>query len=296
MASNTEVVRPNDKQEGVATPPRHSRRSAALAAAFAVSVVGVFSLAVWAGKLLLARGTSSAFPIVPSADDLNRKVIWASSDSCFLVHLRNTSAERVHLASLKPTCTCTSVEPSCLDFSPIEERAVTVKLSTNPLPADRPESKLEVALVPTIARFRGRPPRWELAGLVRTLLSLSESHVEFDGPLVEGQVFASRTIEIRSEIPLKSLKAEGGSDIALLDMTRKSDMAYVLRIEPKRNLRTGEFRFDVPLLAVMPSGNQWTFKMLTVAWRIARDINVSPRRIVFARGDNRADGRIAGRT
>jgi len=149
------------------------------------------------------------------------------------------------------------------------------------LPAGREEWKFSVGITPWIEGRHEIAPRWELTGTVRKLLNLSESLVEFDDPLVAGQRFPSRTVHIRSELALKSFEVDGGSGIASLDLTKKSDTSYVLRIQPKRDLPVGAFRFDVRLAAHLLSGKELAFRPMAVTGRVAHDVDVTPQNVFF---------------
>jgi hypothetical protein len=224
------------------------------------------------------------FPVAVLTKDLEVGTLWAAADRLHTLHLRNNSSSGVELVDLKTTCGCTTVKPSSITLPPGAWGEVTLKLHVD----DRAEealgprvSSFRTDLVPIVSGYLGSPPRWELTGSVRKLLTLSTPLVDFDGTLVQGHPFPVEAVRVTSAVPLSSLEAKANSEIASIDLTRHSGTTYGLRIRPREDLVPGPFHFDVRLISRLESGETVTIDGPRVIGWVSAEVEPSPRALNF---------------
>lgn len=255
---------------------------------------GTYQLAVAAGSIVaMACGCSQAppardgtaappFPITVSSSDLNLGTIWAPCDFSHTVHLKNTSFHEVTIETLKSSCGCIRIEPASLTIPPGATQEVTLRFHLSEIP-DSPAKcdgpNFRTHLIPLIERYSAPPPRWELAGTIRNVLSLSTSFLNFENPLIQGRPFPSKTVHIDSAVPMASIRVDGGRSFLSLDLTKESNVSYSLEIQPRENIPPGRFRFEVSVSPQLMSGEHLAPRAITICGYMTRDIEPSPQTI-----------------
>ena len=222
------------------------------------------------------------FPVEVSPSALNLGDIWAADNFRWQLPVKNTSENSVEISELAMSCACLSVSPSTMTLPPGAEGEFLLKFDLTKAAARESaagQPNIAIQVVPKIEAYDGPPRVWEFTGTVSKLLHLSTTFVGFDDELIAGQPHTGKTVQVESEVPLKSLSTLGGEDVATVDVVTISDTEFAVSVVPNENLKPGAFQTEIKLIPEIAIGETAGETMLTVDGRVACDVDTSPQEL-----------------
>jgi HYDIN/CFA65/VesB-like, Ig-like domain len=244
--------------------------------------------AYWVGSNP-ARVRSKEGRLLVDLAALNFGRTWEDSAFKWDLPVRNPGATDVKIVTFATSCRCVSIEPQQLLVRAGETQYVHLTLDLHNLssgPAQAEEALFSSTIQGELAGLHGetfRPVMWTIQGRVRRLFTVSPPVLTFSHPLIEGEPFPSRDIQIVSHTRLSRLKASCEPDLGVLVLQpdAKDPLKYALRVRPKPDLQAGLFSFRVLLHPEALEGRLPLFA-IPVEGRVNTDLQLSPTFLQFA--------------
>ena len=245
------------------SPKSLPRRGTVVTKLLVVAVIA--AVAAWAvGLPPRSAGVVADQPPVLLAGpaQLDFGAAWSSDDFVCTVPVRNISAEPVSVIRVAAGCGCTSIGPKSFDLAPGAAQDLTLHLDLRPL-YPVPEHIREWPFQETIAVYFGDAdsPQYQefpLSGRVRETIAVPRiiQYVAAER-LVEHGPTPSRTVPVRTSIPLRELRVDTDwwydmQPTVAADPDRPGD--YLLTIVLRDDMDAGEFDFDLRLTPVAADG------------------------------------------
>ncbi|HEY7426950.1 MAG TPA: hypothetical protein VH682_22130 [Gemmataceae bacterium] len=229
---------------------------------------------------LVASPVSSVPGLSIEPVELNLGEVWEDPDFTALVQLRNTSDHDIAVSKFSTSCTCSGIEPP----SPVVPAKGSVPLKvkmdlTHSLPhawgvERRPFS---LAIHPIVTGGEA-PNGWEITGIVRSRVSLSDLRLEFADQCTHAGPAVRRKVRATAYLPLAALEATPQPHVASvhIEPLRESPGEYEIVIAPDPNLPVGAFQFKVPVTAVAPEDVRYRCATIQVCGEMQPSTRIVP--------------------
>lgn len=138
-------------------------------------------------------------------------------------------------------------------------------------------NRIAAALELNAKRIAFQNPRLKVYGKEQYSLKFSRPLVRFKETMMVGQPSDREDVDIISTVPLQSLKARGCEEIAVLSVSKITDLEYKLSIQLRKDIiRSKPFRDQVRLIVQIKPGEEIQLDGPILVGRILSEVEASP--------------------
>lgn len=255
-----------------------------------VVIAGLVYAALWSISWAVSSGVLGENVVDGLAVDraaLYFGEVWEQDAFEWSIPIRNTTDAPVRIVAIEASCGCKSFSPKQLEIPPHGESQLrlTLNLTLNDSTV-KPSSASPFAVqVTTYVQANDLVSRvWTIRGRVRDVLGFPND-IQFGGAerLVQGAVFASKSVQVSAFVPLAELKAHCDASLAAVGVRRLDERGHEFSVvvTPSKALKPGPFAFPLRLSPVLQDGSSLPSLSLRVHGFVEQDMRATPDAVSF---------------
>ncbi|MCI0739715.1 MAG: hypothetical protein L0Y72_11780 [Gemmataceae bacterium] len=211
--------------------------------------------------------------------------VWESKTFPWRLTVYNPNSQDVEIQEFYTLCGCANVEPKTVVIpagGKVDVR-LTVDLTTaisREMDSLEDGSASRPFVVQVVPKVKSAPPirnGWQVQGRVKRVLTVVPPSVEFEGRMLRGEEFPSKTIRVRANVPLDQLGVESRPSIlsVAIASSENNDKTFLLTISPKQDCPTGPFNARIYLRPVL-NGSAIVEHIVNVAGNVGHEVESLP--------------------
>lgn len=203
---------------------------------------------------------------------------WLQKEFVWCLPLRNATGRDIYITKFRTSCNCSVVAPESLIVPAHGTGTVRLQIDLTYGNGFRFARRFQSGIVASTLDAEPSVYHWVLSGRIKSMVALSEPVIEFEQPVIRGDLFPIRTVSLTCDQDVTQVSAVFDQEfigIVLRPLDRGSQ-TYSLDVRPLPTLPAGQHVSLINLNLTTRSGQAIPAVPLTVKFKVGEDVAMIP--------------------